>query len=121
MSGAASLPTLAEIARARGLPYTADLLARPEAARRFDDSRVPMDPRRVEPPHAQPKSVLGQMARRGLDPALVRALWPWFSERPLERGLFAWDVLATSLWPPDDPFLAELRAALQPVRRFLPV
>jgi hypothetical protein len=50
---------------------------------------------------------------------LVRALLPWLAARPLERGLFAWDVLGGSLLV-DDALLEELRAAARPLGDILP-
>lgn len=112
--------TLAELAAARALPEAAALLSRSPAAPLFDARRVPMDPRLVEPPHARPKNLLGQLARRGLDPTLVRALWSWLAARPLERALVAWDVLNGALLPAGDPFVDELRAAARPLAARLP-
>jgi hypothetical protein len=81
---------------------------------------VPVDPRLLEPPHPTAKAILAQMARRGLDPILVRALLPWLAARPLELALVAWDVLSTSLLPVDDPLIEQLRAAARPLSRVLP-
>jgi hypothetical protein len=123
VSGPASTPPpLPALAEARGLTRAAALLTSAKTAPLFDNSRVPLDPRLVEPPHDRPKSILGQMARRGLDPALVQALWATLADRPLERALLAWDVLTTALLPerPDDPFVAELRAAARLLLPALP-
>ncbi|MDB4966353.1 MAG: hypothetical protein JWN44_2042 [Myxococcales bacterium] len=111
---------LSEQLRARGLPVAAQLLASAQAAPLFDATRLPLDPRLVEPPATQLKALLAQMARRGTDPRLVEALWPSLQGRPLERALVAWDTLASSVLAPDDRFGDELRAASQPLRPVLP-
>ena len=107
-----SASDLASLARARGLPATATLLERFAMPALLDTRAAPADARLGEPPHQLPKRVLGQMARRGLAPSLVRAIWTWLTNRPLERALVAIDVLAGALLAPDDEALAaELRAA----------
>jgi hypothetical protein len=108
---------LARLARDRGLPAAASLLAKFKTPQLFDP-RVSPDARLDEPPRDQALDVLGQMVRRGLDPPLVRALLPWLARRPLERGLFAWDVLCGALV--DEPLAAELRAAARPLAAVLP-
>lgn len=112
---------LVERARAHGLPATAAVLATAPPPL-IDPTAAPPDARLVEPPATQPKRILGQMARRGLDPALVRALWPTLVARPLERALFAADVLAQSLLAPpkDDPLLGELRSAARQLGKARP-
>jgi hypothetical protein len=106
-----SAKTLATLARERGLPAVATIIERLPRPQILDASRVPADPRFAEPPHELPKRVLSQMARRGLDPVLVRAIWAWLAGRPLERALVAVDVLARSLVAADDPLRGELAAA----------
>jgi hypothetical protein len=106
-----SASELAALARARGLGETGKILDGFAAPQLVDANRVPADPRLVEPPHDSHKRILPQLARRGLDPTLVRALWKWLDGRPLERALVAVDVLARSLLPPDDPFAGELALA----------
>jgi hypothetical protein len=106
-----SAARLITLARARRLDATRALVERFPHPQLFDTTPVPVDARLDEPPHTLPKRVLGQMARRGLDPALVRTIWTWLDGRPLERALVAVDVLARSLLLPGDPLLAELRAA----------
>jgi len=102
---------LVALARERGLPAVAAILERLPRPQLLDATRVPADPRFAEPPHELPKRVLSQMARRGLDPLLVRAIWAWLAGRPLERALVAVDVLARSLVAADDPLRDELGAA----------
>ncbi len=110
-----SAAALATLARARGLPALAELIARLPRPQLVDPTGVPADARLGEPPHELKKRILGQMARRGLEPTLVRAVWAWLDGRPLERALVAVDVLARSLLAPEDePLAAELRAAAAP-------
>jgi hypothetical protein len=117
-----SASELATVARARGLAALAALVERFAAPQLLDTTRVPADPRLAQPPHAPAKRILAQMARRGLEPALVRALWSWLDGRPLERALVAVDVLAGALLD-DDALAAELDVAaatlgaLRPPRR----
>ena len=106
-----SASELATLARARGLSETAKILDGFAAPQLLDARRLPADPRLVEPPHESHKRILPQLARRGLDPALVRALWKWLDGRPLERALVAVDVLGRSLMPSGDPFAGELALA----------
>jgi hypothetical protein len=98
---------IAERAGALGLFTTAKALA----DARIDPDVAPRDARLTEPVAGDIKRILGQMARRGSDPALVAALWAKLEGRPLERALVAVDVLAQSLWSVREPFLAELRTA----------
>lgn len=96
-------------ARARGLAATATIIDGFAYAALLDTSRLPADARVGEAPHTLGKALLQQMARRGHDPALVRALWRWLDGRPLERALVAVDVAARSLV--DDALGTELGAA----------
>lgn len=98
---------IAERAGALGLFVTANALAEAKIA----PDTAPRDGRLVEPAAGDAKRILGQMARRGSDPALVGALWATLDGRPLERALVAIDVLAQAIWSPREPLLAELRAA----------
>lgn len=98
---------VAERAGALGLFVTANALA----DARIDPDAAPRDARLAEPVAGDIKRILGQMARRGADPALVGALWARLDGRPLERALVAVDVLAQAIWSPRDPLLAELRTA----------
>ncbi len=117
-SSTSATEELAEIARRQGLASTARLIERfhtPELfAREF-----PNDPRLTLAPHDDTLEVMRQMARRGLQPALVRPLLDWLANRPLERALLAWDLLATTLVP-DAELLAELRRAVAPFKEVLP-
>ncbi|HEY0190624.1 MAG TPA: hypothetical protein VGC42_05835 [Kofleriaceae bacterium] len=99
---------IAERAGALGLFSTAKALA----DAKIDPDIAPRDPRLTEAPGDDSKRLLGQMARRGADPALVAALWARLAGRPLERALVAVDVLGQAVWGPRDPLLTELRAAM---------
>jgi hypothetical protein len=113
-----SREALAAIARRQGLAVTARLIEEfkhPDLfARKFPD-----DVRLSSPPHDDPLNVLGQMTRRGLDPYLIPRLLKWFEQRPLERGLLAWDALSSTLIP-DGEELDRLRAAALPFKDVLP-
>lgn len=98
---------IADRAGALGLFVTAKALA----DARIDPDLAPPDARLAEPAAGDIKRILGQMVRRGSDPALVGALWAKLDGRPLERALVAVDVLAQAIWSPREPLLAELRAA----------
>lgn len=98
---------IAERAGALGLFATANMLA----GSKLSPDEAPRDPRLVEPPADDLKRVFAQMARRGNDPALVRAVLRLLERRPLERALVAVDVLAQAIWPPNESLLAELRSA----------
>jgi hypothetical protein len=108
---------LSSLARTRGLSRLADFLE-------LDENRPVLEPPAdadrfllADPSHG----ALAVMARRGLEPRLVSALLPAFAARPLERGLFAWDVLNRSLLDEDEAELRdELRAAASAVRDALP-
>jgi hypothetical protein len=68
-----------------------------------------------------PTAALVEARRRGLEPHLVQALWSLFENRPVELGLFAWDVLSGSLLPAKETeALARFRAAARAVREVLP-
>src|SRR5262245_6676857 len=111
--------TLADLARARGLELTAQAVTSDEIRPRIEPFAEP-DVFLAADPSRGP---LAHMARRGLEPRLVAALLPAFAERPLERGLFAWDVLTGSLLseaPEEQALLAELRAAARAVAPALP-
>jgi len=100
---------IAERAGSLGLFATANALA----AAKIDPNAAPRDARLMEPVAKDVKRILGQMARRGSDPKLVRALWTKLEHRPLERALVAVDVLAQAIWSSRDPLYAELRAAAE--------
>src|SRR5262245_47795010 len=98
----------------------ADRLGRRTTSRLLGAQAAP-DPRLDPPPPHDPLAVLGRMLRRGLDPDLVRRLRPYFAGRPLELGLFAWDVLTGSLMTDaDEGLLDELRSAAALVAEVLP-
>ena len=100
---------IAERAGTLRLVATANALA----DAKIDPNAAPRDPRLAEAPAKDIKRLLGQMARRGSDPKLVRALWAKLENRPLERALVAVDVLTQAIWSPSDPLYAELRAAAE--------
>ena len=97
---------VAERAGALGLFATANVLA--DAKLHPDDG--PSDPRLTGLPATDLKHLFGQMARRGHDLELVRAVWARLERRPLERALFAVDVLAQSIIPRNEPLLLELQS-----------
>src|SRR5690242_16387098 len=99
-------------ARARGLSDCASLLSDEELA-----APAPGD---LGPPATEPFAALDQLRRRGLEPQLVDVLWKWLQPRPLELGLFAWDVLNNSILRTDDERLPRLRAAAKVVAPALP-
>ena len=69
----------------------------------------------------QPTDAVDAFRRRGLDPRLVRIAFDWFAERPLELGLFSWDVLCSSIISDSDAgLLQELRKNASRVREILP-
>jgi hypothetical protein len=83
----------------------------------LDPAATPRDARFDEPPARELKRIVGQLPRRGLDPRILRALWPLLADRPLERALVAVDALAQTLFAPDadGAFVAELRQATKPL------
>jgi hypothetical protein len=109
-----SLSELQARARHLGLPRCAALLtdALPAPA--------PPDAGLSEPLQNEPAKIFDQMRRRGLDLELVRRLLPFFDDRPLEGGLFAWDVLCSTLMgAEDEPLWADLRERAKRVRQVL--
>jgi hypothetical protein len=109
---------LANLARAHHLPATARLIEKfhtPELFARDFARDVRLD----APAHTEAMEIIGQMSRRGLHPVLVRPLLEYLRERPVERGLLAWDALSSTLVP-DGELLAELRAAATPFHDVLP-
>lgn len=98
---------VAERAGALGLFATANALA----VGKLTPDDAPRDPRLVEPAAGDLKRVFAQMARRGHDPELVRAVMGMLERRPLERALVAVDVLAQAIWPRNEPLLHEARLA----------
>ncbi|MCU1278495.1 MAG: hypothetical protein JWM53_2041, partial [bacterium] len=102
-----SVATLTELARARGLSRTAEILSRPDAAPFLANVAEP-DQGLTAEPQPDPTLQLALMARRGLDRALV-SNWIQVQESSLERGLAAWDVLTGSLID-DAEWLATMRA-----------
>jgi hypothetical protein len=100
---------VAERAGALGLFATANAIA--DAKLSPDDA--PSDPSLTGLPATDLKRLFGQMARRGHDLELVRAVWARLEPRPLERALFAVDVLAQSILPQNDRLLLELRSRAQ--------
>jgi hypothetical protein len=97
---------VAERAGALGLFTTANALG---DAKGLDPEIAPRDARLTEPAATDLKRLFGQMARRGHELELVRAVWARLDRRPLERALFAIDVLAQSIIPKNEPLLVEMR------------
>ncbi len=95
-------PTLAKLLRAADLPEPAALDA--VLSRPIPTDTIP---------------ALQLMPRRGLDPRLVETTRRWLADRPLELGLFSWDVLAGSIVESPE-LLSSLRAAARVVRDVLP-
>jgi hypothetical protein len=110
---------LIEKARALGLLGTVKLIDAFHTPELFA-REVPPDPRLTAPPNLELMDLVGQLVRRGLDPLLIRPLLVKLQNRPLERALVAWDVLASTLIPDGEPLLDELRAACAPLREVLP-
>jgi hypothetical protein len=98
---------VAERAGALGLFATANAIA----DAKLDPGTAPRDARLVEGAAADLKRLFGQMARRGNDPELVRAVLARLERRPLERALVAVDVLAQAIWSRNEPLMLELRSA----------
>ncbi len=104
-------------ARARGLADALPLIAQMELP-----EPAPADPTLDTTVGADPLAALDVARRRGLDPRVVEVFYKWFEKRPLELGLFAWDVLCNSLLHDerDALLLAKLRKAARVVREVLP-
>ncbi|HEY7957349.1 MAG TPA: hypothetical protein VII38_18710 [Polyangia bacterium] len=102
---------LVERAAERGLGQIAAAVERyPEPA--IFEPEVPPDARLTAAPSDDPLERIGQLARRGLDPAVIPSVLRWLGARRLERALVAWDVLSGSLLPLGDPLVGELNACL---------
>jgi hypothetical protein len=110
---------LAGLAEARGLSVVARLL-RSFPVPDLLERDIPDDARLSAAPGARIDEALSLMVRRGHAPELVRRLLDHFADRPLERGLVAWDTLSRCLLAEGDPLAAELRAALSPITPALP-
>ncbi|HUS66127.1 MAG TPA: hypothetical protein VMZ28_16355 [Kofleriaceae bacterium] len=106
--------TLAGLARARGLQRMADAIL---------TVKRPLtgiaDPSLASPLPAHPVEALELFPRRGLDPRLIATLLPWFAGRPLELGLFSWDVLASAVLE-EGALVDALRANARAVAPLLP-
>ena len=106
---------LVALARARGLERCAKRLAKlalPDLSPALD----PLPPETVDVPTA-----LGLMRRRGADPSLVKRILVWLESRPLELGLFSWDILCSAVLEPSErSLLEELRQNAKRVRAVLP-
>jgi hypothetical protein len=110
-----SVSDLAARAKKLGLPRCAELVtdALPAPA--------PADAGLAAPLATESQDIINQLRRRGLDPELIRRLLPHFDERPLEAGLIAWDVLCSTLLPPEEDALrAELLERARKVKSVLP-
>jgi hypothetical protein len=107
---------LASEASARGLGSCAKLVGKMELP-----SPAALDAGLTTPLTTDPIVALDQLRRRGLDPRLVQVFYKWLERRPLELGLFAWDVLSGSLLPrSEELLLARLRKAAHAVTDVLP-
>jgi hypothetical protein len=108
------MASIADSAREHGLPVCAALLDGSSLEPSIDVAlrdRLP----------TQPVEAIDAFRRRGLDPRLVRIAFDWFGDRPLELGLFSWDVLCSSLISDGDPgLLQQLRKNASRVREILP-
>ncbi len=79
------------------------------------------DPGLSEAAAGEPLAALDQLRRKGLAPELVAQFWTLFEKRPVELGLFAWDVLNSSLLvASDEVTIRRVRAAARVVREVLP-
>ena len=90
--------SLSEFARALGYETCARIIAD------FDrplPSAAPQDNALAQPSATDAPSALAQLVRRGFDPSLVAVLRSVLGALPLDRGLFAWDVLNGALLPRD--------------------
>jgi hypothetical protein len=108
---------LATLARKHGLATCAELISSTPALQPPD-----LDAALSKPPATKdPAEAIEDSRRRGLDPRLVRSLLDWFANRPLELGLFSWDVLCASLVDVSDTgLLATLRKNAAVLRELLP-
>jgi hypothetical protein len=105
------------LAEERQLPACAALLRAFPAA---FPAPAPLDDL-LKPPLPTDESAYAYLMRRGLDARLWRVVRDTFADRPLERGLLAWDVLTGSLLDPTDTqTLAELRGDARLIRAILP-
>ena len=86
---------LVALARTRGLERCALRLAKLDLAT-VEASLDPLPKQPFDVPTA-----LGLMRRRGAESALVRRLRVWLEGRPLELGLFSWDVLCSAIFEAD--------------------
>src|SRR5262249_50111428 len=80
------------LARSRGLGDALPLIAKMELP-----APAPADPTLDAAVGADPLAALDVARRRGLDARVVEVFFKWFEKRPLELGLFAWDVLCNAL------------------------
>ena len=106
------MDSLATAAHERGLRVLAKLLeTRPLEV----DRDLALD----EPITTDPVDAIDQIRRRGFDARLVRLVLGWLAGRPLELGLFSWDVLCRSLVL-DADLLRTLHSQAAIVRDLLP-
>jgi hypothetical protein len=98
------------LAEARGLPSLASALG-----------DLHPQPPPTKPASETLEAALAEMARRGCAPELVATVLQQFAGRPLERGLVAWDVLASTLFlPSESAYRDELMATARPLGTLLP-
>lgn len=107
---------LADAARSTGLPACACVI---DAYEPGVPPAPPAEASLLTPPSNDVPHILGQMVRRGLQPALVSALKTAWADRPVERGLLAWDALNGAILPAG-ALVDELRADARVVAAVLP-
>ena len=106
------MDSLATAAHERGLQVLAKLL-------QTQALEVDLDVALDEPVTTDPVDAIDQIRRRGFDARLVRLVLGWLAGRPLELGLFSWDVLCRSLVLDANP-LRTLQSQAAIVRDLLP-
>jgi hypothetical protein len=111
------MSTVSKQAHARGLGDCASLIDKMELPQ-----AAPADAALGAPAATEPLAALDQARRRGLEPRLIDVLWRWLEPRPLELGLFAWDVLSNALLDPEQDAMriARARKAARVVADVLP-
>jgi len=90
--------SIVEVARTRGLPQLAAAMAGYEKKGWVGAARPVSAPASVE----KPADLLSAIARNGLRPELLRALADQLADRPLERGMLAWDVMNSCVFEEHD-------------------
>lgn len=117
-----SAPELIAIAERQSLISPAALLAKVGGSSMFAPAfeadnalAMPIDPNTPLP------DLFAHIARRGFAPALVRPAMDRLADRPIARGLFAWDVLVGSILAHDEiELIDELCSAALKIKQWLP-